>query len=43
MCIRDSLYTVRFGARELWGDEAAAGDEVYLDLFEPYLEADTDA
>ncbi len=37
------LYTVRFSARELWGDEAAAGDEVYLDLFEPYLEADTDA
>lgn len=33
------LYTVRFEARELWGEEAAAGDEVFLDLFEPYLEA----
>ncbi len=32
------LYTVRFAARELWGDEAPARDSVYLDLFDDYLE-----
>jgi nitrile hydratase len=32
------LYTVRFAARELWGPDAAAGDSVSLDLWEPYLE-----
>jgi nitrile hydratase beta subunit len=32
------VYSVRFGARELWGDEAAPHDAVYLDLFEDYLE-----
>ncbi|MGH6911110.1 MAG: nitrile hydratase subunit beta, partial [Phenylobacterium sp.] len=32
------LYTVRFGARELWGDAAHARDSVSLDLWEPYLE-----
>lgn len=32
------LYTVRFAARELWGDAAPAGDGVRLDLWEPYLE-----
>jgi nitrile hydratase len=32
------LYSVRFSARELWGDEAAAQDSVYLDLYEDYLE-----
>jgi nitrile hydratase len=32
------LYTVRFAARELWGEEAAAADAVYVDLWEPYLE-----
>ena len=32
------LYTVRFAARELWGDGAEADTAVYLDLFEPYLE-----
>jgi hypothetical protein len=26
------LYSVRFSARELWGDEAALQDAVYLDL-----------
>ncbi len=31
------LYTVRFTARELWGDDARAGDTVCLDLWEPYL------
>lgn len=32
------LYTVRFGAPELWGAEAAAGDAVSLDLWDGYLE-----
>jgi nitrile hydratase subunit beta len=32
------LYTVRFAARDLWGEQAAARDCVYADLFEPYLE-----
>ena len=33
------LYSVAFDARDLWGDEAARGDSVVLDLFEPYLMA----
>jgi len=33
------LYTVRFSARELWGDEARAGDYVNVDCWEPYLES----
>lgn len=32
------LYGVRFTARELWGPDAAAGDHVHVDLWEPYLE-----
>jgi len=32
------LYTIRFGARELWGDDASPRDSVALDLWEPYLE-----
>lgn len=32
------IYSVRFSARELWGDQAAPQDSVYLDLFEDYLE-----
>jgi len=32
------LYSVRFCARELWGEQAAARDCVYLDLWESYLE-----
>lgn len=32
------LYAVRFTARELWGDEASAVDEVVLDMWESYLE-----
>jgi len=31
------LYTVRFPAREIWGD-AGAKDTIYADLWEPYLE-----
>ena len=32
------VYTVRFAARELWGDRASARDAVYVDLWETYLE-----
>jgi len=32
------LYSVRFAARELWGDAASAPDYVYLDLWDSYLE-----
>jgi nitrile hydratase len=32
------LYTVRFTARELWGEAANPRDSVSLDLWEPYLE-----
>lgn len=32
------LYTVRFEARELWGDNVTRRDCVYIDLWESYLE-----
>jgi len=32
------VYSVRFEARELWGDDDAARDAVYIDLWEPYIE-----
>jgi nitrile hydratase len=32
------LYSVRFTARELWGDRASPRDSVYLDLWDDYLE-----
>ena len=32
------LYSVRFSARELWGEQAAPHDSVYLDLWDDYLE-----
>jgi len=32
------VYSVRFAARELWGEEASPRDAVYLDLWEDYLE-----
>ena len=32
------VYTVRFAARELWGDRAAPRDAVYVDLWEDYIE-----
>lgn len=32
------LYSVRFSARELWGDAASAHDSVHLDLWDSYLE-----
>jgi nitrile hydratase len=37
------LYTVRFDARELWGESAEPGASVYVDLFEPYLEVVTES
>jgi nitrile hydratase subunit beta len=33
------VYAVRFDARELWGEEAAAPDAVCVDLWEDYLQA----
>ena len=32
------LYSVRFAARELWGEQASGHDVVYLDMWEDYLE-----
>ena len=32
------LYSVAFAARDVWGAEARAGDEIRIDLWEPYLE-----
>ncbi len=32
------VYSVRFSARELWGEQARAGDAVYIDLWDDYLE-----
>ena len=32
------LYSVRFAARELWGEQAAPKDSVYLDLWDAYLD-----
>jgi nitrile hydratase len=33
------LYSVRFEARELWGENSPAADAVYVDLWEDYLDA----
>jgi nitrile hydratase len=35
---RQHVYSVRFAARELWGDDASPYDSVHLDLWEDYLE-----
>ena len=32
------VYTVRFAAREVWGEQAAVRDSIYVDLWESYLE-----
>ena len=32
------VYSVRFAARELWGEQAALKDAVYVDLWDDYLE-----
>jgi nitrile hydratase len=34
----EHVYSVRFAARELWGEQASPRDSVYLDLWEDYLE-----
>jgi len=33
------IYSVRFTARELWGEQARPQDTVYLDLYDDHLEA----
>jgi len=33
-----NVYSVRFAARELWGNQASPRDAVYLDLWDDYLE-----
>ena len=32
------VYSVRFAARELWGEQASPRDSVYVGLWEDYLE-----
>jgi nitrile hydratase len=32
------VYSVRFTARELWGEQAPAQDSVYIDMWDTYLE-----
>jgi nitrile hydratase len=32
------VFTVRFAARELWGEQASPQDAVYVDMWEDYLE-----
>lgn len=36
----EPTYSVRFTARELWGDGGAPGETVHVDLWEGYLEGD---
>ena len=31
------VYSVKFSARELWGEDAPAKDSLYIDLFEDYV------
>ncbi len=35
---RQHLYSVRFSARELWGESVSRHDSVYIDLWDDYLE-----
>jgi nitrile hydratase beta subunit len=35
---RQHVYSVRFAARELWGESAPARDSVYIDMWDDYLE-----
>jgi nitrile hydratase len=32
------LYSVRFAAREVWGDQASTSDFIHLDMWDDYLE-----
>ncbi len=36
---RQHCYSVRFAARELWGDQASPHDFIYLDLWDDHLES----
>ena len=38
--VQDPTYSIRFSARELWGDGGADGEAIYVDLWEFYLEED---
>jgi nitrile hydratase subunit beta len=35
---RQHVYSVRFAAQELWGEQASPRDSVYIDLWDDYLE-----
>ena len=35
---RQHVYSVRFAARELWGEQAPARDAVFIDMWDEYLE-----
>jgi nitrile hydratase subunit beta len=35
---RQHLYSVRFAARELWGEQASPRDSVHVDMWDDYLE-----
>ncbi|MBI1791286.1 MAG: nitrile hydratase subunit beta [Acidobacteria bacterium] len=35
---RQHVYSVRFAARELWGENASPRDAVYIDMWDDYLE-----
>ena len=35
---RQHVYSVRFAARELWGEQASAHDSMHLDMWDDYLE-----
>ena len=35
---RQHVYSVRFAARELWGEDTSARDSVHLDLWDDYLD-----
>ena len=32
------VYSIRFAARELWGEQASSRDSVYIDMWEDYLD-----
>jgi nitrile hydratase beta subunit len=34
----ENLYSIRFPARELWGEQSAPQDAVYIDMWDDYLE-----
>jgi nitrile hydratase len=39
--VLDPTYSVRFTARELWGDGGTDGSTINVDVWERYLEEDT--